>query len=260
MYYEENEDYDFGISEKESIDIKNYFTSEIIFSNIEDQIEKVYQRIEERENTSDLLIPINDKYNFLKTKYEKYEEFISELDELMIEKMNEILHMIENKFHFSISFSDIVLNNDLISFIHNIYTFFIVNLEEKLVSLQNKYIEDNIDQFKKENKIKTKTDLFYKYLVSTIDPNYINVIFNINENMQSIQTSGMLAEDIIEGMINSDLFLKENFFIQKIFIDNFASDINYEKEFITELLKHSTDGNITYTVQNEYIKKFSLTK
>ena len=30
MYYEENEDYDFGISEKESIDIKNYFTSKMI--------------------------------------------------------------------------------------------------------------------------------------------------------------------------------------------------------------------------------------
>lgn len=232
----------------------NTFSSDIAIDSILQQIELMG---EETENAADLFEIIMQKYKFMKEKYKENESLIEKMDEIVLNNCEKILKEIEEKLDFKITFNEIMLNEDKIHNIHMIYSFFINYIEEGIESLIYNYFKNNIDKFPKKDI--NKKDLAYTTMKNVIDPKYINQIFYFVENVETLKTTNLVAEDIIELMIENDPSMFVNFWIQKIFIDNLLVDIDYGDNFVKNIIDWSLDiSDKIYKIQNKIYKEYTI--
>jgi hypothetical protein len=250
------------LSEKEDTSLSNYdqkdilsnLSSEISLDTINQQIDRIFDEDEPPRNSSDVFESFIQKYKFLKEKYKDNEEFIPSLEQTVEEIIIDILNNIENKFDFKITFSESLLIDDKIHYIHMIYNFLINYIEDGIESLFYNYFIDHIKEFPNRT-INTKDQTYINF--KGIIPNeYLNQIYNFLENIETIKEYKLYAEDLIELMIANDPMIECNFWCTKIFIDNDFVDISYGDNFKKNILDVAFNSNKIYKVQNLIIKKY----
>ena len=250
------------LSSKEDISLSNYdqrdilsnLSSEISLDTIEQQIEKIFDEDDTPRNSSDVFEGFIQQYNFLRVKYKDNEDFIPELDQIVEETITNIMNSIEEKFDFKVTFSESLPANDKLHFVHMIYNFFINNVEDNIESLFFNYFVDHFNEFPvREVNTKDQTYINFKGILPS---DSLNQVYNFVENIETIKTYKMYAEDIIELMIENDPMKECNFWCTKIFIDNLFTDIAYGDRFKDIILNIAFNSNKIYKVQNLIIKKY----
>lgn len=252
MMFEDKEDT--TLSNYDERDILSNFSSEIAIDTILQQIDLLFNKDEIPKNTSDLFEIVIQKYNFLKNKYSDKEELISNLESIMDEIITDILNKIQENLDFEIFFSESLMFDDKIHYIHMIYSFFINYIEDNIQSLFYNYFINNIKEFPKREI--NKKDQFYINFKSIIPSEYLNQVYYAVENIESIQNYKFVAEDVIELMIEDEPMNETNYWISNIFIDNLFVDITYGDNFIKNILEIAFRTNKIYKVQNLIINKY----
>ena len=252
MMLDKNEDK--SLSNYDQRDILSNLSSEISLDTIEQQIEKVFDEDDTPRNSSDVFEGFVQQYNFLKEKYKDNEEFLPELDQIVDEAATNIMTNIESKFDFKVTFSEALPTQDKLHYIHMIYNFFINYVEDNMESLFFNYFVDHFDEFPtREVNTKDQTYINFKGIFPSES---LNQVYNFVDNIETIKTYKLFAEDIIELMVENDPMKECNFWITKIFIDNLFTDITYGDGFKDAILKIAFNSNKIYKVQNLIIKKY----
>lgn len=252
MLYEADKDN--TLSNYDERDILSDFSSDIAIDTIMEQIDKLFDETDTPKNSSDSFEIIYLKYLFLKTKYFDKDEFLSKLQDILDEIMSNILDKLQEKLHFTITFSDSLTFDNKIHYIHMIYSFFINYIENGIESLLFNYFINHIKEFPKKDV--NKKDQTYINFKNIIQPEYLNQIYHFIENMDTIKEYNFVAEDIIDLMIEDDEMMECNYWISQIFIENTLCDVSFEKEFNTSILKLAERSNKIFKVQNKIIKKY----
>ena len=250
------EDYeDKSLSNYDQRDILSNLSSEISIDTINEQIEKLFDEDEIPKNTADMFENFVQKYNFLKEKYKDNEDFQPELEQIVDETIEQILNNIQNYFDFKITFSESLLLEDKLHYIHMIYNFLINSVEDNMESLFYNYFIDHFKEFPvRDVNPKDQTYINFKNIIAN---EYLNQIYCFMENIETIKEYKLMAEDIIELMTENDPMKDCNYWCATIFIDNEFVDISYGDNFIKNILNLAFNSNKIYKVQNLIIKKYS---
>jgi hypothetical protein len=255
MMLERNED--ISLSNYDQRDILSNLSSELSLDNIEQQIIQLFDETEIPKNSMDCFENIIQKYNFLHEKYKDNEDFIPELEQIMDEMVTNVLTSIEQHFDFKVTFSEALLFDTKIHYIHMIYNFLVNNIEDNMESLLYNYFINNIKEFPIVADVDTKNQA-YVNLKGVIPNDYLNQIYFFTDNIESIKTYNLLAEDVLELMIENDPMKECNFWCTKVFIDNLFTDIAYGDKFKDNIIKLAFNSNKIYKVQNLVIKKYCI--
>lgn len=254
MQTQNNDDNEMIMTQDDEIDIINDFSSEIALDGILEQIGNVFNPNEDLEKTPDLFEIILKKYKFLTIKYKDNDDLLSQLQIIMDNISERIISKLQEKLHFTITFSDSLLFEDKLYYIQALYNFFISNIRDGLESLLFNYFINHISDF--EIKEVNKKDLSYIQHKNAIENKYVNQIFNFDENIETIKTYNLYAEDIIELMCENDPEEVNNYWTTNILIDNVFVEVGFEKEFNSTIIDLAFNSDIPSLVHNKLITRF----
>ena len=211
--------------------IRNSISEDIILDKLYDDIENIFN-IKINENKIDYLNEIINKYNTIKSMYSENIEVLSSTKEEFFNILNNVKELIENDYDFNLEFNILLNEETKIDYIYNLYLFFIINIKDTIYNFLINYINFNIDGLIKICKVnKNKNDIIIKNLKNTIKPEYIGIIYNLDLILNTIECNNY---DVIVRSIESDPALMENYFINKMFIDEENAYINFEENIINK--------------------------
>ena len=254
MFIDEKEDTEVNQLDRE--ELLNMLSDDIVLDNILTQISNIDSKIIDNVKCIDLFSYFKDMYNFIIFKYTNNNDIITNATEVMKNIIEEIINAIEKKFHFKIVFNDESIQfNDKISYVQNIYEFFILNINDSINSLCYNYIINNIESIKKICKIKNKKDLSYINIKKIIDNDYTNLIYLTSEIINNIEIID--NADTINYMIKYDEGLEYNYFIKKFFNESYFCEVTFNEnlcETLSKIIRQT--NNVSLVVQNDLINKY----
>ena len=240
--------------EEEYKEVMAVVSEDIVLSNIIDQI-KDLKNLDTIYNRTSLFDFFEERLNFLYSKYSDDSIKMNEVTLLANSISDSIIYEIGKTIGIDFEISeDAILTETKLQYAKSLYNFFVVDIAEKLEVMTFNYIIKYKDTFRDLFSTLNKDDkknFSYTYLKNSIDNEYTPMIFHMNDILDTIEIPH--NEEFIEMIVKDDPEI-DNYFIQKIIIDNQFVEINHKCNFVDTFKQLiTTNNNLIRNVKNKLV-------
>lgn len=234
---------DLQFEQEEYAEVITKVNEDIIIDNIINQIEGLKNK-ENLGTRQSLFKYIDDRFIYLMNKYGSDPDKRSEIRGMFDDILDTISNAIEDQININIEYSSVLDMETKFEYVHALYNFFVIDLQNELVDMIFNYVIGNKDQLTelidKTLDPEDRKNLSYQYIRKDINNKYTPLIYYLDTIIETLDIPN--NEDIIEFMTIGDEDELSNSLVNQMLVDNIQVQCDH-KENLVDTFESVLKGN-----------------